>query len=428
MSIQILQDILGLGQNLPKIGANIGADIQRRRGERQARQTGNLLQNVLGQIGGEGGPQDLQQALAQVLAQGGQPNLVQQFGTLGAALERSKPKSPLGEKSRDELVDLFKKFGMSDEIAGRNADLYSSLTVGGQTAFANQLMENIQRGSTNGLFDIKKSASIQTPSGQAKFQEDFSEQQTDPFNPRANVEPRAMNFPEVNPFEDLTPTEKVKRQGELFKENSKRYKELQESLKNSKTEALTERRLTQLNDSKKLPKGMGKAINIDWKSGKIRFPSFANKETQLYVKTLNQFIKNAKDYYGARVTNFELDSFMQMLPTLANTEEGRRLILDQMKIVREISQLYDDSEKEVLNYYGLYDIDPASVDQIASINRKGRLQALEKAYDEVVLAQDRYLAKQDTPQGSIAIEINGQRGYIPASQRDEAIRKGAKIL
>jgi len=72
--------------------------------------------------------------------------------------------------------------------------------------------------------------------------------------------------------------------------------------------------------SKKLPKGIGR-INVD-SDGNLRFPFLANAETQRFVKTLNEFAKGAKDTFGARVTNFDLEQYMRTFPTLLNSQDG----------------------------------------------------------------------------------------------------------
>ena len=58
---------------------------------------------------------------------------------------------------------------------------------------------------------------------------------------------------------------------------------------------------------------------------------FAISLIQQYIKTLNDFISQAKNFFGARVTNFDLQSFKSRLPSLLNTEEGRRAIIEQMR-------------------------------------------------------------------------------------------------
>jgi len=62
-------------------------------------------------------------------------------------------------------------------------------------------------------------------------------------------------------------------------------------------------------------------------------------ESQEYNKLVNDFTKNARDYYGARVTNFELQRFLKMLPTLQNSKAGRELILGNMRLLESPKEM-----------------------------------------------------------------------------------------
>lgn len=412
-----------LGQGISQAGSALGSALQQRGQrslqERQNKQFGNVLNEVLSDVNLQENPSAFLQALASAQAQGVPSDVIAQYGTLGKILQGGQQKSPFGAKSRDELVTLFEKFGMPNEVAERSADLYSNLTTGGQTDFANRLLDHIQRGNPGGggLFDIK---------------DNFTETVTDPSNPKNDLEIREsdqFNFPEINPFQGLTPSEGIKRQKELFDVNSKLYKETQEQLKDYKTAERSITQLSNLNNSGKLPKGLGKALNVNYKTGDLRVPSFANPETQLFVKTVNEFIRGAKDSFGARVTNFELDRFLQQLPTLANTEEGRRLILKQMETVNSINQLQGDSLKETFNHYGLRGIDNQQAEVIAEDFRKPRENALIEEFYNVPKQQQDYMVKIQTPKGKIAIEVDGQFGYIDEEEREVAKKKkGVRFL
>lgn len=418
----------GIGPALESLGSTFGNVLQNvgqaryQQGlqniERQRqKQTGSLLKDALSSLPPQASAQDILGALASVTAQTGESQMPTQFGNVFTNILRSQPKAPFGQKTKDELVELFKKFGMSSDVADRNAELFQSLTVGGQTAFAQQLIENIQRGHGNkGLFDI---------------QDDFQEEITDPADSNANLEIKedeTFQFPVFDPFEGLTDREKVARQSELFKDNAKLFKDTQESLKGIKAANRSIRQLTNLNNSNKLPKGLEKLLKVNQKTGELRFPALANAETQLFVKTVNEFVKGAKEQFGARVSNFELDRFMQQLPTLANTEEGRRLILKQMELVNKLRELDDDSIKETYNHYGLRNIDQQQATQIADRFKSKKEQKLIDQLDRVVKENDIYLVKQRTPKGKIAVEVNGEYGFIDPSEKEEAIRKGVLIL
>lgn len=155
--------------------------------------------------------------------------------------------------------------------------------------------------------------------------------------------------------ENMTPAEKVKWENNNEKENNKVLKDSQDKKHAYKQNDILINSMTQVNDSKKLPEGIGKLI-IDPSTGDIRptaqLAGLVNPETQLYVKNLKQWLKGAKDFFGARVTNFDVSSFMAQLPSLLNSEQGRRLILKQMKYVNDLEQIHNNTLNEGLKKYG----------------------------------------------------------------------------
>ncbi len=148
----------------------------------------------------------------------------------------------------------------------------------------------------------------------------------------------------------LTPKETVAVGKERFKTGLPVYQEAGTKLRGLQREKERLDILNNLNKSGKLPKNLGR-INID-KEGNLRFAFTASPESQRYVKTLNEFSSNAKDTFGSRVTNFDLQQFMMRYPTLLNSEEGRKQISKQMEIVNKINSTYYRNLKKVFDRAG----------------------------------------------------------------------------
>ncbi len=139
-----------------------------------------------------------------------------------------------------------------------------------------------------------------------------------------------------------------------------------------------------------MPTGFEK-WNINWVTGEPRFGAAQlSPETQLFVKTVNDFTTKAKDSYGSRVTNFDLQQFMKRLPTLANSTEGRGLILKQMEILNEIDELDHKTLQEVYDHYGIDNINNQQAKKIANVYKKeaqkellDRYKSLDNLLDDV---------------------------------------------
>lgn len=155
---------------------------------------------------------------------------------------------------------------------------------------------------------------------------------------------------------NMTTGERIKWENNNEKTNIKKLEEVETKKKGYKTNQGLIKSMTGLNESKKLPSGLGKMIQLNWETGdidtKAQFLGLVNPETELYVKNLKQFLKGAKDFFGARVTNFDVTSFMQQLPSLLNSEQGRRLILKQMELVNDLESVHANEMDKGIKHYG----------------------------------------------------------------------------
>lgn len=167
---------------------------------------------------------------------------------------------------------------------------------------------------------------------------------------------KAETWPEIPAPSNMTHEEKIKWGNNNEKSNIKELKEVEKKKKAYRDNGILINSLTKGNESKKLPAGLGKLVVIDPETGDIRptaqLSGNINPETELYIKNLKQFLKGAKDFFGARVTNFDVSSFMQQLPSLLNSEQGRRVILKQMKLVNDLESVHANELDEGIKHYG----------------------------------------------------------------------------
>ena len=370
----------------------------------RSQQYGSVLQSTLANLGPNASPLDVMTALAGTQSQGVPLDYATKYGTLYSTLEKAN-KQKFGPEQENSMTTLFQKFGQEEEEARRNAQLWGQLTTGGQTEFAKYLVDSIVRGDQT------------RPGGQ------FGVQPVEEV-----TEETEYVYPDVNVFEDRTPKERTQLKTELLKQNNAQIKNIEEKVNSKEKQLYRFNQLSSLNDSGKLPSGLER-LNINWTTGDIRFPALANAETQLFVKTINDFTTEAKDTYGARVTNFELGAFMKRLPTLANTEEGRRLILAQMENMGQIDYLREKALQDVYDHYGTQKIDYATARKIANEKMKPDLDKLKAKQKNIVKAQEIYEAKTLAPEGKVPAQgPDGNIVYIWRHQADKAEKRGYKPL
>jgi len=73
-----------------------------------------------------------------------------------------------------------------------------------------------------------------------------------------------------------------------------------------------------------------------------------NPDSEEYDKLVADMTKNARNYYGARITNFELNAFLKTIPTLLNSEKGRRRIINNLRVLMEPAKLERNAYQDAM--------------------------------------------------------------------------------
>lgn len=264
---------------------------------------------------------------------------------LGSGLASLMEQRRASRRAQQEIEDL-----LAQGLTPREAQLYSTFTEGGKTHLAKEIVDRLQR-----------ERGIQRTGIGA-------------------LQPEQQEIAEVQEDIGITPKERVSREETRYKTNLPLFQEAEKKVQALEAEGGAIQRLQTLNESRKLPTGFQR-WNVNLKSGELRIPFLANSETQAFVKTINDFTTKAKDSFGARVTNFELNRFMKRLPTLLNTEEGRRVILRQMEIINQINTLQQQGVLDAVeNAGGLRKIDYDQAQRKARKENKPQIDKLKKEY------------------------------------------------
>jgi len=298
------------------------------------------------------------------------------------------------------------------------ADVWKASPTGARTALTQAAIEATKRGQN--------------------VRQMFEQMPEDATQPEERISKQAKidTFPNYKlPTKDMTPAEVVKYKKELRGYNSPI---LTESIKANKvldTQLNSVKDLEKLNQSGKLPTGLARVF-IDPKSGNIRpfaqMLQLVPKEAEEYVKIINDFTTQAKDSFGARVTNFELDRFMKRLPILSNSEAGRQLILQRMRVNAEADKLYHKKLKEIYRHYGADNITPEDADALAeqlTMDESERLRDQGVQIDEEmdkISSLSNQKQQSDLPEGMILLlDPNGKPLHVPEEEVERLISLGA---
>jgi len=288
------------------------------------------------------------------------------------ASEKQKTANQLSPEELKQEEDNYNQ--VSSVFGEKFANLWKASPVGGRTELLRHGIDALSRGH-----DINELLSGVNPT--AKNETDLIGEVPQLQNGKV---PKDFKWPDfVKRPEGYTAKEWNEEKKNWRKENSDIFTENKKKLKNNDTDARDVKKLGILNKSGKLPKGLGRIL-IDPETGEIRplaqLAELATPETQEYVKIFSRFQNRAKDTFGSRVTNFDLQSYMKQFPGLLNTEEGRERILEMMDINLQMDQLYDNALDQVYKKYGLNGVPQEKADELAKAMIRDETEKLEKRY------------------------------------------------
>lgn len=266
---------------------------------------------------------------------------------------------------------------ISEYFGPEAAEIYKSAPEGGKTEIIKHLLESTQRGEKFSDRFSKKVEEMPDMEEGRKLPAEMSDEEKQEQTFKKKIK-------ELVASQDvgLTPAEKVKRGAERFTSGLKTYEEAGTKLKKATRDRERLDILDDLSKSKKLPKDFGR-LNVD-SEGNLRFPFATTPEAQRYVKTLNEFSEGAKDSYGSRVTNFDLQQYFKRFPNLLNSEEGRKQILQQMKIVNDINAVYYKNLRKIYDQAGgVRKIDADIAEGLADQMSEGEVSRLSDKFKEI---------------------------------------------
>lgn len=96
------------------------------------------------------------------------------------------------------------------------------------------------------------------------------------------------------------------------------------------------------------------SVGLFTKDGELRPTAAAalSPEAQEAVKLVADNLSGAKDTFGARVTNFDLQAYMKRLPTLLNSAEGRRRVLRDLRLMNKLNTMHQEGVLEIVDREG----------------------------------------------------------------------------
>lgn len=303
---------------------------------------------------------------------------------------------------------------IKDTFGDKFAEIWKAAPVGGRTELLKHGIDAKLRGLD--LSEALKDVSNDEIKTIAKERQDSIIEKSPPLSD--GKIPKDYKWPKFDQRPaGYTPKEWNEIKSSWRKENAPIFDENKTRIKNTKRDLLGVKSLDKLNETRKIGEGF-QAILINPETGEFYGPAQAaglvSPEGQQWVKEIARFQNRAKDAFGSRVTNFDLQSYMKQFPGLLNSYEGRNRILKMMKANYEMDNLYDSAIQQIYDKYGLNGIAPEEADKLARSFIRDETERLEKQFIEL---------DQENINESIKQEQNNINEFPPPDQHS-----GRKIM
>lgn len=118
----------------------------------------------------------------------------------------------------------------------------------------------------------------------------------------------------------------------------------------------------------------------------LDFHWLENRDSQEFRKLSNDFIKNAKDIFGARVTNQDLISFMKTVPTLSQTDAGKVRVIRNLRLMNEIAIVKKKAMDEIIDEND--GERPRNIESLVEKRTQDQVDAISEKFKKGIITQD----------------------------------------
>lgn len=136
-----------------------------------------------------------------------------------------------------------------------------------------------------------------------------------------------------------------KERAEAFKQTKAERKEFVDKARAAK------QNLRDLNRLEELEKeGLPSAGYTEFlKNSGFDLPTLQGASGEEFNKIAANFIKNARAYFGSRISNFELESFLKTIPNLSQSPEGRKRVISNLKNISRLEVEAGNAAREIIS-------------------------------------------------------------------------------
>jgi hypothetical protein len=136
----------------------------------------------------------------------------------------------------------------------------------------------------------------------------------------------------------------------------------------------------------------------------LDIPALTNPESEEFKKIEANFLRNAKDYFGGRISNYEVEQFLKTIPSLSQSPEGRKRVIANLKYISRGALEYNNALKEIMAENK--GIPPLDLEEQIFDKTDKKLEALHKKFKEDIAkpapkGQNKLIAALQAGAGSV---------------------------
>lgn len=144
----------------------------------------------------------------------------------------------------------------------------------------------------------------------------------------------------------------IQKQQHTEKQRASAYKETKEDrqtiMKSAKSARENDMRLNRIKELDKKGNIQNPLLYSALKKVGLDIPALKNADSQELDKLSNDFLKSAKDVFGSRLTNFDVQTFLSTVPSLSNTKEGRARVIRNLELFNKGALEREKAMRDIL--------------------------------------------------------------------------------
>ena len=153
---------------------------------------------------------------------------------------------------------------------------------------------------------------------------------------------------------------------------------------------------------------------------KFGFLGLLDPSSQQFQGLSVGFLSNAKNIFGARLTNLDVQTYLDKIPRLAQTDSGKQVMIDNFRTLGEASKVRNNIKNQILKENK--GIPPLDLEQQVDEKAMSELDKLAEKFNKSFYESSR------TASGKILMRHrNGTLGEVPEDKVKSAIEKGYQL-